>query len=213
MKTSGQPKSSIFINFLTILFRIGFFLLAFSLLIWVIYNIFIFLTDSPTTHMDFPVMFSLTEQGLFNNPGTNGLSKFYMQAMGMIRADDLPKGFLAIYSITTLLANICMLLSMRQVLLILESAKTRTFLIIENAIRLRWIGLLGIAIFLLEKTGTLISASFFTDKLEVSNLGFTSFNLFSFFGIETVFSSLFLLVISEAFRVGAQLKNEADLTI
>lgn len=210
---SMKTPSNTFITILANLFRIGFFLLAFSLLIWVIYNIFIFLTDSPTTHMDFPVMFSLTEQGLFNNPGTNGLSKFYMQAMGMIRAEELPKGFLALYSVITLFANLCILLAMRQVLLILESAKTGAFLIVENAIRLRWIALLGIAIFFFERTGLLISAYFFSDKLQVSGLEFTSINFFSFFYFGTIFYAMFLLVIAEAFRIGAQLKNEADLTI
>ncbi|WP_089894960.1 DUF2975 domain-containing protein [Kriegella aquimaris] len=213
MNATSKPKSITFINFLANLFRIGFFLLAFSLFIWVIYNIFIFFTDSPTIHMDFPVMFSLTEQGLWNNPDTSELSKFYMQSMGMIRAENLPKGFLALYSIITLFANLCILLSMRQVLLILESAKTGAFLIVENAIRLRWIALLGIAIFLLERTGLLISAYFFSDKLQVSGLEFTSVNFFSFFYFETIFYALFLLVIAEAFRIGAELKKEADLTI
>lgn len=209
---SMKTPSSTFITILANLFRIGFFLLAFSLLIWVVYNIFIFLTDSPTTHMDFPVMFSLSEQGIVNLD-TNGPSKFYMQAMGIIRADDLPKGFLALYSTVTLFANLSILLAMRQVLLILESARTGTFLIIENAIRLRWIALLGISIFLLERIGLFVSAYFFSDKLQVLGLEFTSVNFFSFFYFETIFYALFLLVIAEAFRIGAQLKKEADLTI
>lgn len=213
MKTSGKITSTTLISFLANLFRIGFFLLSFSLSIWVIYTIFIFLTNSPTTHMDFPVLFSLAEEGIWNNTTTNESSKFYMQAMGMVRAQDLPKGFLILYSMVTLLATVCILFSMRQVLLILESAKTGAFLVVENALRLRWIALLGIATFLLERIGVLISASYFSDKLQVSGLEFSSVNFFSFFYFETIFYALFLLVIAEVFRIGAQLKEEADLTI
>lgn len=202
------------IKFLLGMFRIGFFLLAFMLIIWGITSIFIFFTDIPSFSANFPVMFSPIDEGIFKVPSESEVGKFMMKdAMGFVSSDSIPKGFLALYSLVILSMNICILLSMRQVIRILESAKMGGFLVAENAVRLRWIALLGLIILFLDRFATVTSASYFSDKLEITGLEFTWFNFFTLMEFDTLFASLFLLVIAEAFRVGALLKQENDLTI
>ena len=95
----------------------------------------------------------------------------------------------------------------------LKAAKKGGFLIIENAIRLRKIALLGIVMYFFESLATFVASNYLSDKLQFEGLEFTSINSYLFFDIQTVIYSLFLLVISEAFRMGALLKQEVDLTI
>jgi hypothetical protein len=202
------------IQFLLWVFRIGFFIVAIGVILWLIYSIFIFITGGPTRHMNFPVMFSFANEGSLSIPNEGLAAKFYMRgATGAIMSDDIPKGFLAIYSVIALLIKVLFLLSLRLTIRILDSVRLGKFLVTENAIRLRYIGLLGITFFVLDRLGTVVSASYFSDRLEFSGMVFTSFNLFSWVTLNSLFVSLFLLVIAEAFRIGARLKEENDLTI
>ncbi|WP_422079475.1 DUF2975 domain-containing protein [Ulvibacterium sp.] len=214
MVVKNRVYGSALIQFLLWVLRIGFFLFAHGVIIWLIYSIFIFITGGPTRHMDFPVMFSFADEGSLKTLNDGSAAKFYMRgATGAIMSDDVPRGFLAIYSFIALLIKVLFLLSLRLSIRILDSVRIGKFFIVENAIRLRYIGLLGIVFFILDRLGTVISASYFSDRLEFSGMVFTSFNLFSWVTLNSLFISLFLLVIAEAFRIGAQLKAENDLTI
>ena len=95
----------------------------------------------------------------------------------------------------------------------LEAAQTGNFLVTKNAIRMRHMALLFIFVFFIDKLSLLISSSFLTDKLDFPGVHFMSVNYYSFARWEYVFFYLFLLVVAEAFRIGAQLKQENDLTI
>jgi len=133
--------------------------------------------------------------------------------MGIIGVDQLPKGFLLAHSSISLLSYFGVLFSLRWTIKILEAAKQGEFLIIEIAIRLRWIALLGIGCIFFDRLATIFASSYLYDKLEYPGLEFTNINFFSFLTLQSVFSFLFLWVIAEAFRIGSQMKQENDLTI
>ncbi|WP_209404276.1 DUF2975 domain-containing protein [Pseudozobellia sp. WGM2] len=209
-KVHGGPL----IGYLLTIFRIIFFLFAISILFWALYSFFVFATDAPALHMEFPVLFSIENSLKWQIPQNFEPSNLYLHnSIGSISADFLPKRFLAIYSLISLAANLCALLSIKYVIRILEAVRSGNFLIVDNANRLRKIAIIAIALFLIDKLAITYSAYYFSDKLEFNDLNFTSINMFSFQHLESVFGALFLLIIAEAFRIGAQLKKENDLTI
>lgn len=209
-KSHGGPL----IGFLLTFFRVIFFLFAISILFWALHSFFVFATDAPALHMEFPVLFSIDSNLQWQNPQIFESSNLYLHnSIGTISADFLPKGFLAIYSLISLAANLCALFAIKYVIRILEAVQSGSFLVVENATRLRAIAIFGIGLFFIDKVATTYSAYYFSSQLELSNLNFTSMNIFSFQHLESVFGALFLLVIAEAFRIGAQLKKENDLTI
>ena len=96
---------------------------------------------------------------------------------------------------------------------ILKTVITKSFLLIENAVRLRWIALFGVAIFFIDKITGSISTAYLNNYIELPGVKFEIINMLTFINVESVFHSLFLLVIAEIFRLGAKLKEEHDLTI
>ena len=95
----------------------------------------------------------------------------------------------------------------------LKNAQEGTFLVAKNAIRLRYIALLNIALLLIDKILIVVSSSYLNDKLEFSGIEFSNINWYFFSSWKYIFLYLFLIIIAEAFRLGAQLKEENDLTI
>lgn len=78
------------------------------------------------------------------------------------------------------------------------------------------IALLSIAACIIESLRIFLSSLYLFDKLEFSGVHFIGSPLrYVPFLIkrEYILASLFLLVIAEAFRIGAQLKQENDMTI
>lgn len=201
------------INFLLNILRILFFLYAFSAILMLIFGFFGLVTDFDMTPPEFPVLFSVINEGSFNDLGGQASNFKLHGGLGYIGMENPPNGIVIFTNIIWLLVMIGMLISMKQTIFILEAAKKGDFLINENAIRLRWIALIGIALFLLEKTYSIFTYVYFSDRLELSGVSFESFNTFAFMNTEFIFYSLFLLVIAEAFRVGSQLKEETELTI
>ncbi|PCJ93199.1 MAG: hypothetical protein COA50_14280 [Flavobacteriaceae bacterium] len=202
------------ISFLLTVFRIVFFLSVFATSILLITNMVSMFTNVPLSPPNFPVLFSLTNEGVFNSSSVIEESSFvFNEGMGYVSIVNPSKGMVVFRVILTMLGAVCMLVSLRQTILILEAVKEARFLIIKNALRLRWIALLGIAMFFFDKLSTLVSYAYFSDKLELSGVAFKKFNYFILLNIEFIFYCLFLLVIAEAFRVGAQLQEETKLTI
>lgn len=214
MKIQNLFYGKSLISFLLAIFRIVFFLFTFGTAIFVIISVISMFTNVPISPPDFPVLFSLTNEGVFNSPSAMEESNFILRrGMGYVSIANPSKGMVVFNTILVLMVTVCMLVSIRQTILILEAVKKGSFLIIENAIRLRWIALLGMAMYLFDKLNMLVSYSYFSDKLELSGVEFEGFNYFTLLNIEFIFYSLFLLVIAEAFRVGAQLQEETKLTI
>lgn len=192
-------------------FRAIFFMGALSLMIWTVYSVFVFITGSPSTHMAFPVIFELQREGIISIGESANFD--LLQGKGLIVSDSIPKGFLGIFSILELLMVICVLLIFKLTIRILDSAYLGKFMVVANANRLKNIAFLGMAYFVLENFRTLFSSHYFSDKLESVNVDFTEIHFLSWFSLESLLISLFLLVIAETFRVGALLKKENDLTI
>ncbi|MEZ5041810.1 MAG: DUF2975 domain-containing protein [Saprospiraceae bacterium] len=214
MEAQNKFYGEALIGFLLAVFRTGFLLFSFGIALWVIVSICALLTDIPFLNTEFPVLFSLNKEGVLHNAEGIGVASFSMrQGMGIIATDALPKGFVALYIVIEFLRSLCILWVMRLIIRILEAVQMGGLLILENAIRLRWVALLGMAILFLGGLITIVSSAYLSDKLTFPGLEFSSFSLFFFATFGSVFHYLFLLVIAEAFRIGAILKEEVDLTI
>ena len=163
---------------------------------------------------DFRIYFSWLDEAGVARWGDEVTSTFYISdAIGSIKLSNIPYDFMAIYSLMSLLLGIVIQLSIRLTTKILKTVITKSFLLIENAVRLRWIALFGVAIFFIDKITGSISAAYLNNYIELPGVKFEIINMSTFINVESVFHSLFLLVIAEIFRLGAKLKEEHDLTI
>lgn len=215
METKNKLYGEGLITFLLVVFRIFFLLASFTLIIMGIFGLISLFAEVPDSKLSFKVLFSLADEGVLNSAEETGITKISMRGgTGFIVTDALPKGFMLFIKLIELLQFAIYLFFLKLLIQILEAAKNGAFLIIENAIRLRWIAFLCIALYVLGIMTTIISTSYLSDKLEFANLEFINYNLHTFIASkESIFYYLFLLVIAEAFRVGASLKKENDLTI
>lgn len=217
MKAQNKRYGKSLINFLLIAFRGIFFLGALVLIIGSLISVvslFTNATASPITNL--PISFSLTGHGSILTSNTDMATFAMPYAKGYIITEDLPKTAFILSFIGSLLPMLCTLFIIKYICRILESAKTGQFLIDENAIRLRWIALLSIVVCVIESLRILFSSLYLSDKLEFSGIQFFDSPFRSILFLirwEYILASLFLLVIAEAFRIGAQLKQENDLTI
>ena len=213
MKSTHKFYHKSVINFLLIVFQIGFSLCAIALILLISLGVLEVFIDDSAIPNDFPVMFSLDHIGTVNLPDKSGQTNFSMnRGMGVLTIEELPQVFVTLYRLIYILGLSCFLWSLKFTIDILKSAKQGSFLILDNARRLQSIALLGIGMYLFGSLGTLASSIYLSDKLHFPGLDF-KMNSYIFFDVETLLYSLFLLVISEAFRIGALLKEEADLTI
>ena len=164
--------------------------------------------------IDLTVFFSLKEELGTATWDVNGNSDFSINyAMGSIKLSYAPNGFIALFCFMALSIFILSIFLTRLTIKILKTVKDKSFLLIENALRLRWIALLGIAILIVDKTFSFVIANYLSTHIEYSGVKFTGINPYFILNFETVLNSLFLLVIAEVFRIGAKLKEEQDLTI
>lgn len=161
-----------------------------------------------------PVVFSPTDKGLLTLSHTDYEYMFDIPvATGTFRAFGLPLKIFYIHSIGFVLHYAFVLLLIYLIIKMLKDAQNGSFLVNKNAIRLRNIALLNIAILLIEKINIIVSSNYLREKIELPGLEFYDFNPYTFANWKYIFLFLFLLIIAEAFRLGAQLKEENDLTI
>ncbi len=206
------------IKFLIFVFSAFYYILWFSLVLVVVIEFIslskIFDPSGFPIPIDFTVFFSLNEELGVANWGVGGNTNFSINyAMGSIKLSNAPNGFIALYCLMALALFILSLFSIRLIIKILKTVKDKSFLLIENALRLRWIALLGIALFIVDKTFSYVIANYLSTHIEYSGIKFTGINLYFIMNFETVINSLLFLVIAEVFRIGAKLKEEQDLTI
>lgn len=194
---------------------IGMFLLsAFNLAYFLFIELWPALIHSKRQAVNLPIVFSHTEKGILSLPHIDYEYIFRIpQATGTFLAFGLPLKLFYIQSIGTVLKSACILLMLYLIIKMLKSAQNGTLLVAKNAIRLRHIALLSIAILLIDKIVFFVSSAYLRDKLEFPGIEFSSFNWYSIGSWKLIFLFLFLLIIAEAFRLGAQLKEENDLTI
>lgn len=206
------------INFLSFFFRLFYYafwvLIAFTLFFMVFSLINLDEPSGLPTPLNLGVFFSLDdaigETNFVNNGGTNF---FISYATGNIKVTNVPYSFIVLFCFLALVLFTTTLLSIRLTIKILKTVKENAFLLIENAIRLRWIALLAIAILFTDKLIAILTSAYLSNHLEYPGITFRTANFYSITGFETIFTSLFLLVIAEVFRIGAKLKEEHDLTI
>ncbi len=161
-----------------------------------------------------PVVFSHTNKGILTLPQTDYEYSFDIPvATGNFSAFGLPLKLFYIQSIGTVMYHICVLLMIYLIIKMLKNAQRGTFLVAKNAIRLRYIALLNIALLFIDEIVVAVSTAYLSDKLEFPGLEFHITKWYFFSNYKLLFLFLFLLIIAEAFRLGAQLKQENDLTI
>lgn len=206
------------IKFLIFVFRAFYYILWFCLVVVVVIEFIslrkIFDPVGFPIPIDFTVFFSLKEELGTATWDVNGNTDFSINyAMGNIKLSYAPNGFIALFCFMALSIFILSIFLTRLMIKILKTVKDKSFLLIENALRLRWIALLGIAILIVNKTFSFVIANYLSTHIEYSGVKFTGINPYFILNFETVLNSLFLLVIAEVFRIGAKLKEEQDLTI
>jgi len=161
-----------------------------------------------------PIDFNPTDEGILTLPHNDYEYLFQIpEATGTFLAFGLPLKFFFIDSIGTILNYVCGLLMIYLIIKMLKNAQDGTFLISKNAIRLRYIALLNILLLLYNKVFLFISTSYLRDKIELPGIEFHDIPWHALSGWQYIFLFIFLLIIAEALRLGAQLKEENDLTI
>ena len=115
--------------------------------------------------------------------------------------------------LSQLLYTTIILLIIHLICKMLKNAREGSFLVYENSIRLRYIALLNLTILLFDKLFLIISSSYLYEKLEFPNIEFIGSSSLWLPQWKQIVLYLFLLIIAESFRMGAQLKEENDLTI
>jgi len=206
------------IKFLIFVFSAFYYILWFCLVLVVVIEFIslrkIFDPSGFPIPIDFTVFFSLNEELGVANWDVGGNTNFSINyAMGSVKLSYAPNGFIALFCFMALSIFILSIFLTRLMIKILKTVKDKSFLLIENALRLRWIALLGIAILIVEKTFSFVIANYLSTHIEYSGVKFTGINPYFILNFDTVLNSLFLLVIAEVFRIGAKLKEEQDLTI
>lgn len=214
MGKQGNTSSTSLIKFLLVIFRGIFFLYAIGLILYVIISTISLTTRNQQQHTSLPVMFRLTDTGNLISSKSESISTFHIYyATGFIGTESLPGSARVFSMFVSILISICVLLIIKLICQILEAAKTGDFLVVKNAIRMRHMALLFIMVFFIDKLYLFISSSYLSDKLDFQGVGFIRIHYYGLARWEYIFFYLFLLVVAEAFRIGAQLKHENDLTI
>ncbi|WP_149275029.1 DUF2975 domain-containing protein [Pareuzebyella sediminis] len=214
MKQTLSTPTSPLINFLLVAFRGLFLLVTIALIIYIAIGIIQLFSKEPTNYANLPVTFTFSETGNFVNNGDTTSTRFTLyNGKGFINSTSFSLTSVILSKLVTVAVSLCILFIIKLVCQILEAAKTGRFLVARNAVRMRNMALLFILAFMVEKIYFLISASYLADKLVFPGVHFTKISFYTFAQWEYILFFLFLLVIAEAFRIGAQLKNENDLTI
>lgn len=214
MKNRNSISAKALIMFLRYSF-IGLFLWnTFHLLVFLIYELGPSLLFGQRKGVNLPVVFKPSNSGILRLPHTDYEYMFHIpEATGNFQAFGLPLKIFYMYSIGGILYYICFLLIIYLIIKMLKNAQDGTFLVVKNAIRLRYIGLLLIVSLLRDKVTIIVSSAYLREKIELPGLEFYDLNPYTFDNWKFIFLYLFLIIIAEAFRLGAQLKEENDLTI
>ena len=214
MNTRAMFNASSIISFLLNLLRVIFLLSAIGLILWGLYGLMDLLAGAPPITGGYPVFFSYLDEGVIKTADGQGIASIGMhKGMVEVSTEDLSNGFVLFRVLTGMAMHLSFLLAVYLTIRILESLQAGEYFAIANAVRLRWIALLSILITVLERIMVFRSCLYFENKLEFSGLAFKQIPFLRMEDLKFVIFFLFLLVIAEAFRAGALLKEESDLTI
>ena len=206
------------ITILSFFFHLFYYLLIAITIITIIFMAYCFLQVGNQTGfaapINFQVFFSITDEIGKANWNSDTPSIFPIAyAMGTAQISHVPYGFMVIFCLMSIALFILISLSIRLTIQILKTIKQKSFLLLENASRMRWIARLGIVTLIIDKLSTIITSNYLKDQIEFSGIKFNTVNMYTFINSESIFSYLFLLVIAEVFRIGAKLQEEQNLTI
>lgn len=218
MKKQHKEKDTRLVNILLIIFRGLYFLTVLSLAFIALFAFLAILVGKhPIDSMsfNFPVFFSMIEnsgEAIWND---QTITPFKInQTLGIISLSNIPSFLLIVYSLLTMLAVVFGLQAIRLSIQILESVKFKKFFLSENAVRLKWIALLNIGAFLSTRLNYIFTSNYLANKIELTGIYFENLTLNMIFAnTDIVIFNLFLLIIAQVFKVGAEMKNEQDLTI
>lgn len=214
MKNKNSSSALSLVHFLLYALRGLFLWYIFKFVMYLVNTIGFTLIHGKTPGMLLPVAFRSTDKGALNLAHTDFEWVFRLpEATGVIHAFTLPPRIMYLSALTAILIYGCTFLTIYLIIKMLKNARDGNFLISINAIRLRTIALLMIAMFLTDKIYLITSSAYLRDKLEFTGLEFTSLNWYSLINWSYILLYLFLIIIAEAFRLGAQLKEENELTI
>lgn len=218
METPTQIKGRSLVTFLIIMFRFFKVVFLIAFIIMVLVGLYALTNLGDTMTMISPVEFQLffsynVDKSVINWPNQTSTQAILTQGMSGISVENIPGDFMLIYSLMSIVGMGLILISIHFTIKILRSVKEGSFLLVKNAIRLRWIALLTIVTFIVDKLSAIYASGYLSNKIDYPQLDFTSVNIYSMFNFESIFSALFLLVIAEVFRIGANIKQEYDLTI
>ena len=168
--------------------------------------------------VDQPMLFNLYfSQGeavpniAWNNGEPTPINLFHGKVQ--LAIDQVPGKIMALFSLLYVGMLLVLLFGIRHTLKILDSVSKGAFFLTENALRLRWIGLLNIGFSLIYMISTYFSSTLVGTQVAFEEVNFQLVNMLSFEHTNGIFMGLFLIIIAEVFRIGAQLKLENDLTI
>jgi hypothetical protein len=218
MKNKNIKNQNTRVNVLLIIFRGLYFLTIVSIALMVLFLVVMLVSGVYPLNalgFNFPVYFDMIQSNgvaMWSDQTTTPVKM--TNVMGSIWLSDIPNVLLVVSSFFSILVIGFGIQSIRLSIRILESVKFRKFFLIENAVRLRWIALFNIAAFLFVRMNSIFTSNYLGSRMELVGIEFENINLHMLFGnVDIVIFNLFLLIIAEVFRVGAEMKNEQDLTI
>ena len=214
MEKRNNTSAITLVNFLLYSMWGLFLFYVFEFIMYLYNSVGFYLIHGKTPGMILPVVFRSTDKGTLHMPNSNFEWIFSIpEGTGVIHAFTLPPKVMYLKVLVSILTFVCTFLTIFLIIKMLKNARDGGFLVAQNAIRLRSIGLLMIVMFVIDKAYLITSSMYFRGKLEFPGLDFTPMNWYSIQNWSYLFLYLFLIIIAEAFRLGAQLKEENDLTI
>ena len=133
--------------------------------------------------------------------------------VGQLQINQAHGRFLALNNFFHFLIAIAVIVSMLKATEILNSAKSGHFLLSENAARLKWIVMLNLLALGINQLSFFAASWYFDPRIAIEHDISLGVQWFSFGGVGMVLWSIFFIIITEVFRIGATLKREHDLTI
>ncbi|MFT7034011.1 MAG: hypothetical protein ACJA2S_002520 [Cyclobacteriaceae bacterium] len=202
------------IKFLLVFFRIIFFISVLATILGIIIKGISLSTNSGPMKTVLPVLFSIAKDSSLLDLGGDGISNLKVTwGLGFVSASALPKSFDLLFFLTKLLSFSCGLLFLRLIISILETVEFGDFLISRNAIRLRWISVLGLVYVFLYSIELAISHIYLKEMVDLPGFNIINVIYYTYISSGWIFICLFILVLAEVFKVGALLKEESELTI
>ena len=169
-------------------------------------------TGNPAdSFMDVPVEFQLDEGAYqVESKHLDVSAASITDVSGMLRFTSASRPLMLIYAVFALLYAGVLLFVIRQLRKLFQSLVDGVPFTIENASRIRLIGLIVLAGEVVESFLVFVGQLYIDSRFEITGLTVDP-------GIDidlsTVFAGLVLLVIAEVFRIGTQLKEDQDLTV